>query len=100
MVEVAPVTPFSSSRGHVEVLDWWSGLELKYTDEAMDWASRYRHLEVLQWWKRCGLELKYTDEAMVGASIYGRVEVLQWWKESGIELKLPIYIDSSGTFTH
>jgi hypothetical protein len=66
----------------------------------MDWASRYRHLEVLQWWKRCGLELKYTDEAMVGASIYGRVEVLQWWKESGIELKLPIYIDSSGTFTH
>jgi hypothetical protein len=49
---------WASQYGHVEVLEWWknSGLECKWSDAAMDGASR--DVEVLEWWKNSGLEWK------------------------------------------
>jgi hypothetical protein len=86
----------SSMYGFISILKWWknSGLELKYTANAMDWASKNGHIDVLDWWlKESGLELKYTANAMDWASKNGHIDVLDWWlKESGLELK---YSESS-----
>jgi hypothetical protein len=53
----------------------------------MDWASRYGHITVLDWWKSSGLECKWSENAMDGASSEGHVAVLDWWFNSGLELK-------------
>jgi hypothetical protein len=80
----------ASSSGHVEVLEWWknSGLELKYTTDALNMASSSGHVEVLEWWKNSGLELKYTQRALNWASKNGHIKVLEWWKNSGLEFKI------------
>jgi len=86
----------ASMNGCVNFLEWWrsSGLELKYTVDAIDYASQNGHVNVLDWWLKAhnefGLELKYTD-AIDWASSKGHVDVLEWWlkvyNESGLELK-------------
>jgi hypothetical protein len=80
---------WASSKGHVELLQWWkeSGLEMKYDEHSMDYPSRKNRCNVLQWWKDSGLELKYDYKAIYVASEYGHCNVLQWWKDSGLELK-------------
>jgi hypothetical protein len=64
-----------SQAGHGTLLDWWkhSGLECRYTDNAMDWASQNGHVVVLDWWKHSGLECRYTEYAMDWASDNGHV---------------------------
>ncbi|KAJ3166373.1 hypothetical protein HDU87_002204 [Geranomyces variabilis] len=61
-----------------EVLAWWfaSGLELKYTTAAMDFAP---NTALLQCWATSGLELKYTTAAIDNAS---SPEILDWWTSS------------------
>ncbi|KAI9217509.1 hypothetical protein BC828DRAFT_418058 [Blastocladiella britannica] len=75
----------ASRNGHVDVLEWWrnSGLELKYTRQAMDDASCNGHVDVLEWWRHSGLELKYTHQAMDQASNKGHINVLSWWQQGG-----------------
>lgn len=70
---------------NAETLQWWleSGLELKYSEEAMKGASEKGKTEILQWWKESGLELKYTKRIVDEAK---NVEGLEWWKNSGLKL--------------
>jgi hypothetical protein len=79
----------ASGAGHVTLLDWWkhTGLECRYTKNAMNWASQHGHVAVLDWWKDSGLECRYTHWAMNGASINGHVAFLDWWKHSGLECR-------------
>ncbi|KAI8801968.1 hypothetical protein BJ742DRAFT_858826 [Cladochytrium replicatum] len=82
-----------SDNGHIHVLDWWlaSGLSMIYTYETMDKPSIDNRMEVLQ----RGLELKYNQRAMDYASAEGLMErkrdalsmVLEWRTASGLELK-------------
>lgn len=102
--------------GHVHVLQWWadSGLELKYTDAALEHASASGHIvvldwfaqsgfplkigrvldsasaagrtDVLEWWRRSGRELKYGASALMHASVSGHIDVLEWWLRSGLQL--------------
>ncbi|KAI8799661.1 hypothetical protein BJ742DRAFT_129037 [Cladochytrium replicatum] len=86
-------TPISldvpSARGHLKVLEWCRacGMELCWTERAMDEASKAKHIDVLEWWRTCGLELKYSVDAMDGPSTAGYVNVLEWWRYSGLPLK-------------
>lgn len=44
----------ASGFNHVAVLEWWlqqSGLELKWSEYAMDRAFKNGHISVLNWWK-------------------------------------------------
>ncbi|ORZ36340.1 hypothetical protein BCR44DRAFT_73414 [Catenaria anguillulae PL171] len=70
----------------IRILDWLcaSGLDVKYSQDAMDFASQHGNLEVLNWWRTSGLELKYTEAAMDLAPDH---KVLDWWLNSGLELK-------------
>ncbi|KAI9220157.1 hypothetical protein BC828DRAFT_384172 [Blastocladiella britannica] len=79
----------SSAEGHLPVLHWWmlSGLELRYSEAAMDGASDWGHVKVLEWWARSGLPVKYSEDAMLLASTYNRVDVLRWWHNSYFQLK-------------
>jgi hypothetical protein len=75
--------------GHVDVLEWWikSNLPLKYSVNALNFASRNGHVNVLEWWFKSGLELKYDENALYWASQYGHVDVLEWWINSGLPLQ-------------
>lgn len=44
-------------------MDWWatSGLELKYTYKAMEYAVNYLRIDMLLWWKNSGLKVKYSE---------------------------------------
>jgi hypothetical protein len=59
----------------------------------MDWASQYGHVAVLEWWKNSGLECKWSKDAMDWASCCGHVAVLEWWKNSGLECKWSKSVD-------
>jgi hypothetical protein len=80
-----------SAENCVDGLEWWraSGLELLYSERAMDWASASGSIEALEWWKNSGLPLKFTARALQHA-IYGTAgrkkadAVLKWWLGSGI----------------
>lgn len=79
----------ASRDGNINILQKWkdSGVELVYSDAAINWASRNNHINVLDWWKNSGLELKYSYKAMDAASIKNHINVLEWWVASGLELK-------------
>ena len=73
----------ASKNGHLSLLDFWknSGLELKWSEKAMDDAKNIR---ILNWWKHSGLELKYSQNAMDHSQ---NTCILNWWRGSGLELK-------------
>ena len=74
------------------------GLGLKYTNLAIDEASRLGQVEVLEWWllqwKTRGLPMKYTENAIAWASQYGEIRVLEWWKKNKGEVRM-IYTKSA-----
>jgi len=93
----------------VSVLEWWkdlyetNGLELKYTEKAMNTASKHGSIYILEWWAQSGLPLKYsrnfdelqsrptdnissiiTDDIKQKTIEVNRKQVLDWWQESGL----------------
>jgi ankyrin repeat protein len=78
-----------SMLGHVNVLEWLknSGLELKYSEKSLHYASGNRHINVLNWWKNSGLPLKYNENPIDRTSLLGNIDILEWWKNSGLPLK-------------
>ncbi|KAI0079286.1 hypothetical protein K474DRAFT_1640004 [Panus rudis PR-1116 ss-1] len=82
----------ASRNGQVASLDWWlhSGLELYYTEAALEMASAKNQIEVLDWWRTQHrlrhLPLKI-GRVMEQASTTGHVEVLEWWARSQLEFK-------------
>jgi len=64
-------------------LNWWynSGLELKFSDEAIGFAST---AEVLEWWKNSGLPIKWHRWAM---NALGSPSITKWW-QMNIDLSL------------
>lgn len=56
----------ASERGQIKVLDWWlkSGLSLKYTSWAVEWACINRNIDVIIWWMNSGLPIKYNDHVI------------------------------------
>ncbi|KAI8803925.1 cytochrome P450 [Cladochytrium replicatum] len=67
-----------SAKGH-------SALELRWSEAAINQASKNGHVAVLEWRKYSGLEMQWTEAAINMASKYGRIEVLEWWKHRGLE---------------
>ncbi len=68
------------------MLDWWlsSGLELRYTEDAMDSASENEYIQVLNWWLTSGIpDLKYRPELIKNYS----QDVQKWWHTSGLPLR-------------
>ncbi|KAI9324267.1 hypothetical protein DFJ73DRAFT_802585 [Zopfochytrium polystomum] len=92
----------ASENGRIPLLQWWkdSGLPLKYTRRGVDAASRNGRADILQWWKDSGLEMKYDQTAMDEASGNGQILVLQWWKDSGLLLKYENAIERASIFGH
>lgn len=53
-----------------------------YIADAVDGASRAGFSNVLEWWRTSGLEMRYTERALESASAESRVDVLDWWKNA------------------
>jgi len=87
---------------YIPVLEWWanSGLEIRYTEVAMDFASYSGNIEVLDWWKIRALKmplpleqsLKYSINSMnvFDDETENHYLVLGWWKQLSIETGLPL----------
>jgi len=87
---------------YVPVLEWWanSGLEMRYTEVAMDFASANCNIKVLDWWKMRALKmslpleqsLKYSSNSLdiYNANPDDYIFVLNWWKQLSIETGLPM----------
>jgi hypothetical protein len=87
----------ASSAGLVDILQWWkqSGLELRWSEKAIDMACRNGHVNVLQWWKDSGLAMKYTSLASEWAAQSGHTHVLQWMADN----RLQVYCDLQTVMT-
>jgi hypothetical protein len=66
-------------------------LELKYTEKALNKATRQSHFNVLEWWKNSGLPLKYRKNVIRDqcklAMKYNQPILLEWWEKTWKELK-------------
>lgn len=80
---------FASIKGHEHVLDWWleAGLEIKYNEKAIDMTSAHGHTHILEWWKNSPLPMMYTSDTIGLAAQNGHLLVLEWWLNSGLVIK-------------
>ncbi len=78
---------FASKCGNIDVLNWFKNnkLNLKYSTNAIDMASRYGF--------QIGnkLKIKYTHNAIDMASKNGHIDVLNWFKNNNLDLKCTTY---------
>lgn len=104
-LEYTRAMDYASEAGRIQTLDWFfnSGLDLKYSEHAMDVIRRehnlrfdlendariksYTKVKVLDWWFNSGLKLKYSKQALCNAYYAKNVPVLDWWIRSGLNLK-------------
>jgi len=86
----------SECKQKIKILDWWlkSGLELKYSTNAVGNASCYGLIDVLQWWFTSGLEFKYDPGWGVSSSdhLFPNKETVDWWINSELEMDWTILI--------
>lgn len=82
---IAEAVDEASRHGQVAVLDFWlnSGLDLDYSEHALQNASIKRQLGVLEWWRTSGLPLKIGN-VLDFASMEGTTVCLDWWAASGL----------------
>ncbi|ORZ38544.1 hypothetical protein BCR44DRAFT_44996 [Catenaria anguillulae PL171] len=59
-------------------------LSLLYTHKALDEASQAGSLPVLNWWVRSGLELRFTPNALQEAVVNRHWDVVAWWQGLGV----------------
>jgi hypothetical protein len=95
---------WASSKGHIDVLEWWYGkfidsnLEFKYNACAVNNASQNGYIDVLEWWynksfdlqeksMKSGLKFKYSEDAIDYASENGHIDVLEWWYSKSKDLQ-------------
>ena len=75
----------ASANGKINILNWWlnasknNNLELKYTEKAINYASKYENIASLDWWINSNLELKYDSNAIDFASYGCKFKSLNWW---------------------
>lgn len=60
-----------------------------YDTEPVDTASSRGFIDVLEWWRTSDLAFRFTERALESASGAGRLEVLEWWKNTAIDSTLP-----------
>jgi len=80
----------ASGSGHVPMLEWLvkSGIELNYSELAIEKASQYGQIAMLNWWFTSGLEFKYTSRAIDQASRNFKIESLNWWLQHQTQYEL------------
>ncbi|ORZ40001.1 ankyrin repeat-containing domain protein [Catenaria anguillulae PL171] len=90
------VLDWESVYGDLNGLNWWfdSGLDLRFTEAAMDGASAKGNVAALAFWMRVAKEklestdaLQYTERSLNEASANGHLDTVQWWFDSGLPLK-------------
>ena len=72
------------------MVEWWftsphAPVDKKYTENAIDWASKNGHKDMVEWWftsPHAPENKKYTEGSIDWASANGQVEMVEWWKQN------------------
>jgi hypothetical protein len=85
---------YASITENINFLNWWvkSGINLYYSDNCIDDASKLGKIKTLDWWKLNLKKLKYTitiiEKSCMGS--YKNINVVKWWFASGLKFRFGI----------